>query len=53
MIDNVNMLVLTNTDSVTQAMENINNINFEELNQAINDLSEVVGSLTSITSIFK
>ncbi len=53
MITNVNDLVLDNTESLEQAMENLNSINFDELNQAIQDLGDVVEPLANFVNKFR
>ena len=53
MITNVNDLVLDNTESLEQAMENLNSINFDELNQAIKDLGDVVEPLANFVNKFR
>lgn len=48
MTENVNGVVTDNTDAVTEALEEINSIDIETLNQAINDLSSIVRPLANL-----
>ena len=52
MVENVDALVTESGDSLQQAMENLNRIDFEKLSRAIDSLSQVVDSLSRITRIF-
>lgn len=47
MTESVNGVVTDNTDAVTEALEEINSIDIETLNQAISDLSAVVRPLAN------
>ena len=47
MTESVNGVVTDNTDAVTEALEEINSIDIETLNQAISDLSSVVRPLAN------
>lgn len=42
MVENINSLVSTSQTGVEEALEKINEIDFEALNQAVKDLSDVV-----------
>ena len=53
MVANVDSLVVENTESVNKAMEDLNNIDFETLNQGIQDLSDVVEPLANFFNKFK
>ena len=48
MTENVNGVVTDNTQAVSDALEEINSIDIEQLNQAINDLSSVVRPLAQL-----
>lgn len=48
MIANVDQLVTENTENVGNAMNNFNNVDFERLNQAINDLASIVEPLADL-----
>ena len=48
MIANVDQLVTENTHNVGDAMNNFNNVDFERLNQAINDLASIVEPLADL-----
>ncbi len=41
-VDSVNTVVVDNTQDISEALQNINNVDFETLNKAILDLSETV-----------
>ena len=45
MVENINGLVITSQTSVEEALDKINEIDFETLNQAVKDLSNVVKPL--------
>lgn len=45
MVENINSLVTTSQSGVEEALEKINEIDFETLNQAVEDLSKVVKPL--------
>ena len=53
MITNVNTLVVDNTESLEEAVNNLNSINFDELNQAIQDLGDVVEPLANFVNKFR
>lgn len=48
MIANVDTLVTENTQSVADAMENFNSVDFERLNQAIDDLASIIEPLARL-----
>ena len=48
----VETLVEDSSEGVTQALENMNSIDFEKLNQSISDLGKVVSPLSSFFSRF-
>ena len=52
MVAKIDILVETNTATVNQIMENINNIRFDKLNQAIEDFSDVVEPLARFANSF-
>ncbi|MBQ7708217.1 MAG: hypothetical protein IJT72_10630 [Lachnospiraceae bacterium] len=52
MVEKVDVLVTTNTETVNQVMEDIENIKFDELNQAIEDFSDVVEPLAGFVNSF-
>jgi len=52
MIENVDELVVTSQSGVDQAMKKLNAIDFETLNQAIEDLSDVVEPMANFFNIF-
>ena len=53
MVGNVNQMVVDNTESVNVAIGNFNNIDFDHLNKAIEDLSNVVEPLAKFFNVFK
>ena len=52
MVADVDTLVLTGQDSLEQTMEKLNTIDFEALNQAIEDLSDVIEPLARFFKAF-
>jgi len=52
MVENVDELVTTSQAGVEQAMEQLNAIDFETLNQAIEDLAAVIEPLANFFNIF-
>ncbi|MCR4689510.1 MAG: hypothetical protein K5745_08185 [Saccharofermentans sp.] len=48
MIENVDNVVVDNTQAVTDALTNLNEIDFDTLNQSINDLHSVVEPLAKM-----
>ena len=53
MVENVDSLVVTGQEGIEQAMEKINAIDFEALNQAIKDLSDVINPISNFFNKFK
>lgn len=53
MIGNVDTLVEDNTEGISDALNNINNIDFDGLNDAIGNLQDSAEQLQKVTSIFK
>ena len=53
MVENVDALVVTGQEGIEQAMEKINAIDFEALNQAIQDLSDVINPITNFFNKFR
>ena len=53
MIANVDKVVVDNTDSVNEVLENFNKVDFDHLNQAITDLGNVVEPLSKFFQSFK
>lgn len=53
MVSNVEELVTTAQSGLEQTMNNLNTIDFDTLNKAIEDLAKVVEPLSKLTSIFK
>lgn len=52
MVENVDTLVVTAQDSLAQTMEKFNAIDLETLNQAIEDLAQVVEPMSKLMSMF-
>ena len=52
MVENVDALVTTSQAGVEQAMDQLNGIDFETLNRAINDLADVVEPLARFFNVF-
>ena len=52
MVDNVDNLVTTGQQSLAQMMEKVNSMDFETLNQAIEDLAAVIEPLAKMTKVF-
>ena len=52
MVQNVDTLVATTQEGVEQTMEQMNAIDFEELNRAIANLSDVVEPLAKFFNVF-
>ena len=48
MTNNVNTVVVDNTESVNTALDEINKIDIEKLNKAIDDLANIVGPLADL-----
>jgi hypothetical protein len=53
MVKHVDQMAVTSESGVKEALEKINSINIDELNQAIASLSEVVEPLAKFAGIFK
>ena len=53
MVSEVEELVATAQDGIQQTMNKLNSIDFETLNQAIEDLANVVEPMSKLSSIFK
>ncbi len=51
-VDNVNALAISAQDSLRQTMTKLDTINFETLNQAIEDLAAVVEPLAKFFNVF-
>ena len=52
MVSNVDSLVTTNQAGVEQALDKLNGIDFDTLNQAITDLADVVEPLANFFNVF-
>jgi len=52
MVENVDELVITSQAGVEQAMNTLNSIDFDTLNQAIEDLAAVIEPLANFFNIF-
>lgn len=52
-VSDVDSLVKDNTRAVTEAIEKLNNLDFKRLNDAINDLADVVEPLANLTNVFR
>ena len=53
MVNNVDGLVTTSQEGIEQAMEKINAIDIEALNQAIQDLSDVINPISTFFNKFR
>ena len=53
MVENVDALVVTGQASLEETMEKINAIDFEALNQAIKDLSDVINPISNFFNKFR
>ncbi|MCR5773850.1 MAG: hypothetical protein K6G42_02075 [Lachnospiraceae bacterium] len=51
--DNMNTMITDNSKSLTEAVENMNSIDFEGLNKAIQDLQDAVGPFAKFMNKFK
>ncbi len=51
--ENANKLVADNADSVSEAMDKFNSVDFDALNRAINDLADIVEPLAKVSNLFK
>lgn len=52
MINNVNQLVTSSQQDVEQALSKVNAIDFDSLNKAIKDLSDVIAPLAKFVNLF-
>ncbi len=52
LIDNSNSMVEDNTDAITETVQKLNQVDFETLNKAINDLADVVEPLAKFFNVF-
>ena len=50
--DNMNSMVIENSEELSKAVESMSNIDFAGLNQAISDLQAAVGPFAKMTRIF-
>lgn len=53
MVTSVEELVTTAQSGLEQTMDNLNSIDFDTLNQAIEDLADVVQPLSKLANVFK
>ncbi len=53
LIDNSNTMVENNTDAITETVQKLNNVDFETLNKAIKNLSDVVEPLAKFFNVFQ
>ena len=53
MVGNVDDLVTTSQEGVKQALDKINGIDFDALNEAIKDLSDVINPITNFFRTFR
>ena len=53
MVTNVEELVTTAQSGLEETMNNLNSIDFDTLNQAIEDLADVVQPLSKLVNVFK
>ena len=51
-LDAANVMIEGNADAVTEAMQKFNSVDFENLNKAIKDLSDVVEPLARVSNFF-
>ncbi len=52
MITNVNQLVTSSQQDIQNALSKVNNIDFDSLNKAIKDLSDVIAPLAKFVNLF-
>ena len=52
LIDNANKMISDNTDAITETVQKLNDVDFETLNQAIQDFSAVVEPLSKFFKRF-
>ena len=50
--DNMNSMVVENSEELSKAVESMSNIDFDGLNKAIKDLEDAVGPFAKMTRIF-
>ena len=53
MVANVDTLVVSGQQSLEQSMDKLNSIDFDTLNQAIQDLSNVIQPLARLSGMFR
>ena len=53
LINNTNSMVETNTDAVTDTIQKLNEVDFEGLNSAIQNLNDVVEPLSNFARMFQ
>ncbi len=53
LIENSNSMVENNTEAITETVQKLNNVDFETLNKAIHDLSDVVEPMAKFFGMFK
>ena len=53
LVQNINRVVIDNTQSITNALEKLNGVDFDRLNDVIDNLANTVEALSNITSIFR
>lgn len=53
MVANVDTLVASGQESLEQSMDKLNSIDFDTLNQAIQDLSDVIQPLAKLSNMFR
>ena len=51
-VENANGILVENASGMNEAIDNFNSMDFEKLNQAINDLSDAVAPLASFARMF-
>ena len=52
MAENANSMLADNTEGVSEAVEKLNSIDFDALNDAISSLGEAVGPLAQLARLF-
>lgn len=52
LVENTNAVIVNNTDAVTEAVTKLNGVDFDSLNQAIQDLADAVAPLARVGRIF-
>jgi hypothetical protein len=53
MVNDVDSLVATAQECLEQTMQNLNTIDFQTLNKAIDDLAKVVEPMSKLMNVFK